>query len=221
MVMMRSSDHGKTWEELDAGCQEFSVDTDPDIPGRVYIICTWEGQIKLMWADGYRYWYQDWNDIREPFQIQAPADLIFLPASANAPVRFLVSNRDLFFETTGWLCQSTNSGKRFRLAGTINRLFIATTTGVSFSTDGCRTWNRTNNGSDMGWVNTIYVDPNDPDTVYAGTNSGAFVSFDGGETWGQVNDGLLGVTVVYSIVVDKDSNVYAATPYGILKLENK
>jgi hypothetical protein len=26
---------------------------------------------------------------------------------------------------------------------------------------------------------------------------------------------------VYSIVVDKDSNVYAATPYGVFKLENK
>jgi hypothetical protein len=26
---------------------------------------------------------------------------------------------------------------------------------------------------------------------------------------------------VYSIVVDKDGNVYAATPYGIFKLEGK
>jgi photosystem II stability/assembly factor-like uncharacterized protein len=48
-----------------------------------------------------------------------------------------------------------------------------------------------------------------------------YISFDGGKTWGQVNDGLLGATVVYSITVDKDSNVYAATPYGIFKLEGK
>ena len=46
-------------------------------------------------------------------------------------------------------------------------------------------------------------------------------STDGGQTWGQVNDGLLGATVVYSIAVDKDSNVYAATPYGVFKLEDK
>jgi photosystem II stability/assembly factor-like uncharacterized protein len=52
-------------------------------------------------------------------------------------------------------------------------------------------------------------------------DSGAYVSFDGGKTWVQINNGLLGATVVYSIVVDKDNNVYAATPYGIFKLEGK
>ena len=71
------------------------------------------------------------------------------------------------------------------------------------------------------FVNTIAIDPNNPDTVYAGTDSGAYISFDGGLTWNEINDGLLGATVVYSIVVDKDSNVYAATPYGIFILEGK
>ena len=47
------------------------------------------------------------------------------------------------------------------------------------------------------------------------------VSFDGGEHWGEINEGLLGATVVYSIVVDPQSNLYAATPYGIFKLEAK
>jgi photosystem II stability/assembly factor-like uncharacterized protein len=70
-------------------------------------------------------------------------------------------------------------------------------------------------------MNTIAFDPNKPNTLYAGTDDGAYVSFDSGETWNQINDGLLGATVVYSIVVDKDSNIYAATPYGIFKLENK
>jgi hypothetical protein len=70
-------------------------------------------------------------------------------------------------------------------------------------------------------MNSIAFDPNKPDTIYAGTDSGAYVSFDVGQTWGQINDGLLGATVVYSIVVDNDSNVYAATPYGIFKLESK
>jgi photosystem II stability/assembly factor-like uncharacterized protein len=71
------------------------------------------------------------------------------------------------------------------------------------------------------FVNTIAIDPNNPDTIYAGTDSGAYISFDGGEDWNQINEGLLGALVVYSIVVDKDSNVYAATPYGIFKLEGK
>ena len=53
------------------------------------------------------------------------------------------------------------------------------------------------------------------------TAPGATISFNGGGSWNQVNDGLLGATVVYSIVVDKEGNVYAATPYGIFKLEGK
>ena len=70
-------------------------------------------------------------------------------------------------------------------------------------------------------MNSIAFDPKNSEIVYAGTDGGAYVSFDVGKTWGQVNDGLLGATVVYSIVVDKDSNVYAATPYGVFKLEGK
>lgn len=70
-------------------------------------------------------------------------------------------------------------------------------------------------------MNSIAYDPNNPGTVYAGTDSGVFVSFDSGKTWNEINDGLLGATVVYSIVADKDGNVYAATPYGIFKLESK
>ena len=70
-------------------------------------------------------------------------------------------------------------------------------------------------------INTLTLDPNHPDTVFASTDSGAYISFDFGQTWNQINDGLLGATVVYSIVVDKDGNVYAATPYGIFILQEK
>lgn len=70
-------------------------------------------------------------------------------------------------------------------------------------------------------MNSIVFDPNKSDVIYAGTDSGAHISFDGGGTWNEINDGLLGATVVYSIVVDKEGNVYAATPYGIFKLENR
>ncbi len=93
--------------------------------------------------------------------------------------------------------------------------------GVMSSTDGGETWTAVNYGLGSLFVNTLAYDPNNPDMIYAGTDGGAYVSFDGGGTWNQINDGLLGATVIYSIVVDKDSNVYAATPYGIFKLEIK
>ena len=93
--------------------------------------------------------------------------------------------------------------------------------GVLVSTDGCLTWTQSNSGLGSLFVNTLAHDPRNASTIYAGTDGGAFVSFDGGLTWGQINDGLLGATVVYSIAVDRDGNVYAATPYGVFKLEGK
>jgi photosystem II stability/assembly factor-like uncharacterized protein len=93
--------------------------------------------------------------------------------------------------------------------------------GLVRSEDGCQTWIPSNEGLGSLFLNSIAIDPNDPDTIYAGTDGGAFVSFDWGNHWGAINDGLLGATVVYSIVVDPQSNVYAATPYGIFKLEGK
>ncbi len=106
--------------------------------------------------------------------------------------------------------------------GDADRLILATRgNGILISADGCQSWQASNKGLGSPFVNTLAMDPNDPNTIYAGTDGGAYVSFDFGQHWHQVNDGLLGATVVYSIVVDKDSNVYAATPYGIFKLENK
>jgi photosystem II stability/assembly factor-like uncharacterized protein len=101
-------------------------------------------------------------------------------------------------------------------------LYLATLgQGVMVSNDSCQSWQSSNNGLSNLFVNTLAIDPNNPDIVYAGTDGGAYISFDSGQNWSQVNDGLLGATVVYSIAVDPESNVYAATPYGIFKLEGK
>ena len=90
--------------------------------------------------------------------------------------------------------------------------------GLATSTDGCRQWSWVSAFPRVN-VNSLAIDPVRPDTLYAGSNSGAYVSFDGGASWGEINDGLLGATVVYSVVVDPDGNVYAATPYGVFQLE--
>jgi photosystem II stability/assembly factor-like uncharacterized protein len=103
-----------------------------------------------------------------------------------------------------------------------NRSFIATLGGgILKSVDGCNSWQSINKSINSLSINVIAIDPNNPDTLYAGTDSGAYVSFDGGQNWGEINKGLLGALVVYSIVVDPQSNVYAATPYGIFILEKK
>ncbi len=104
-----------------------------------------------------------------------------------------------------------------------------------YSTDGGETWEKKGAGigrqydseqyirtDDQGRLFAILaVDPQNSDLMYAATDSGAYVSFDGGETWSPINDGLLGGLVIYSIVVDEESNVYAATPLGIFELEQQ
>lgn len=102
------------------------------------------------------------------------------------------------------------------------RIFLATRSGgIQSSESGCRSWQSRNEGLGSLYANTVAIDPKDTDVVYAGTDDGAYVSFDGGVSWGEINDGLLGATVVYSIVVDPQGQVYAATPYGIFKLEGR
>ena len=121
----------------------------------------------------------------------------------------------------GWLAHSSRSALAISPRN-ISWIILATQgRGVLISQDGCQTWQSGNTGLGNLFVNTLAIEPNNPDTLYAGTDGGAYVSFDGGQNWSQINDGLLGATVVYSIVVDPQSNVYAATPYGIFKLEGK
>ncbi|KAF0111207.1 MAG: hypothetical protein FD147_1145 [Chloroflexi bacterium] len=102
-------------------------------------------------------------------------------------------------------------------------LFIATMGGgILKSTDACRYWYPVNTGLESLNVNSIVLDPNSPDTLYAGTDGGAYISQNAGETWSLISDGLLGVNVVYTIAIDPlDSTVYASTPYGIFTLEEK
>lgn len=117
---------------------------------------------------------------------------------------------------------ASRSDSRMALDLQGSRLYLATPgQGILISENGCQSWRASNEGLGNLFVITLAVDPNHSDIIYAGTDGGAYVSFDSGATWNQINDGLLGATVVYSIVVDKESNVYAATPYGIFVLEGK
>jgi hypothetical protein len=64
-----------------------------------------------------------------------------------------------------------------------------------------------------GTVFSIAIDPNDPNTIYAGTpGGGIFKSSNGGENWSEVNTGLTHRTVRALVINPKDSNtVYAGT----------
>lgn len=64
--------------------------------------------------------------------------------------------------------------------------------GIYKTTDGGNTWQEKNNGLISVWISTITIDPNNPETVYAGTinGSGVLKSNNGGETWDPTNKGM-------------------------------
>jgi hypothetical protein len=73
-----------------------------------------------------------------------------------------------------------------------SRIYLATQGGgILVSRDDCKSGTASNTGLGNLYVNTVAVDPNNPETVYAGTEAGAYVSYDGGQTWGAINDGLV------------------------------
>ena len=174
----------------------------------------------------------EWDEYSQP----GPAPRMFFDHRQGQRIYVVgLSGYDIFFsidageswrncagDTRSWLGSTKRKSGMIVQPGNADHLILATRgNGILISADGCQSWHANNKGLGSLFVNTLAYDPNNPDTIYAGTDGGAYVSFNGGQTWNQVNDGLLGATVVYSIVVDKDSNVYAATPYGIFKLEGR
>jgi photosystem II stability/assembly factor-like uncharacterized protein len=238
-ALAKSENGGDSWEFiLHPSIEYFSpvgesrwVYTNPYVPGPVYFVTEHKPHVYYSFDSG-RSWQASTSSSRDYW---------------DSPRLFFAHKSGVIYnaDNNGGLEMSADAGKSWRACNgddpnggdpanknsdsflaidprDNNRLILATAgRGIEISTDGCLSWHQSNNGLDSWFVNTVAMDTNNPDILYAGTDGGAYVSTDDGKTWGQVNDGLLGATVVYSIVVDKDSNVYAATPYGVFKLEKK
>ncbi len=230
-VLLGSNDNGKTWKKMTRTNQVISsFITHPLIPNLVVAVHPLGFSLSY---DGGGSWYEG-NNVAWRYETQDIVGTIstsLFPDQTGAHFYILVNG-----ETTGKVFHlETATGAWYvcplpETVTTINILAIdprdserviisSPGNGLLISSDAGQSWRSSNTGLGSLFVNTIAMDPNTPDAIYAGTDGGAYASFDGGLTWGQINDGLLGATVVYSIVVDVDSNVYAATPYGIFKLE--
>jgi len=230
--LYRSLDHGSTWMILSLhGAKNFQgIAVDPSIPNKIFAMTGFPDDPKIiMSTDGGATWFQ--VDIN--YQGQLFQDPVIHFSHSDPAIAYLS-------QTYGTPLRSEDGGKTWVMCGNFmglsngsdttlavhpkdsKRIMLATLGNEIFtSKDGCMSWDPSYRGLTNQYVSSIAFDPNHPDTVYAGTDGGAFISFDGGNSWNAINDGLLGATVVYSIVVDPQSNVYAATPYGVFKLVNK
>jgi photosystem II stability/assembly factor-like uncharacterized protein len=93
-------------------------------------------------------------------------------------------------------------------------------TGVFKTTNGGRTWRVLDKGPESLNEKVLAIDPNDPNTVYAGlvrtwtpATGGVFKTTDGGRSWRPMNSGLGGARSVSALAVDPQTpaTIYAGT----------
>jgi len=96
--------------------------------------------------------------------------------------------------------------------------------GVFRSKDGGDTWERLSpaDSAEIKNIESIAVDPADPNTVYAGTWHLAWKTSDGGVNWQHINKGMIDDSDVFSVIVDHDNPaiVFASACSGIYKSES-
>jgi photosystem II stability/assembly factor-like uncharacterized protein len=95
--------------------------------------------------------------------------------------------------------------------------------GVFRTKNGGDTWERLSpaNSTEIKNIESIAVDPKDPNTVYAGTWHLAWKTSDGGANWQHINKGMIDDSDVFSVIVDHEnpSIVFASACSGIYKSE--
>jgi tetratricopeptide (TPR) repeat protein/photosystem II stability/assembly factor-like uncharacterized protein len=216
--LFRSDNNGTTWQDIPSNLRGITIHANPAVSGQLYI------------ASEYELWSSNDRGINWALSLASENYSQYPSIISDSSGKRIYWNLDFRSANVGqiWIaCGNTDATQAY--GGTpisidprnADHLFAATSSGVLESEDGCASWIPKNAGLGNLHVNSVALDPANPYTIYAGTDNGAYVSFDSGEHWGEISDGLLGATVVYSIVVDPQSNVYAGTPYGIFKLEGK
>lgn len=108
------------------------------------------------------------------------------------------------------------SDRRILVAGTLR--------GVYRSEDGGVQWTQISppQSLEIHEVESVAIDPNRPDTIYAGTWHLPWKTTDGGATWHSIKDGLIVDSDVFSIIIDpvQTNVVYTSACSGIYRSDN-
>ena len=126
-----------------------------------------------------------------------------------------------------WTTLPAMHGKSIRalamFKGNSHVLVAGALDGVFRSKDDGDTWERLSPASsaDIKNIESIAVDPQDPNTVYAGTWHLAWKTSDGGANWQHINKGMIDDSDVFSVIVDHENPavVFASACSGIYKSE--
>jgi photosystem II stability/assembly factor-like uncharacterized protein len=209
-----------------------SLAYDPGNPNRI-LLGTSAGQLFESLNDG-----KSWAT----FAHLGPADdyvldhIVFDPTH---PATLYVAGWSLFRNDEGDVFRSDDEGKSWRALSGIhgrsvrtlsmaasdhNILVAGALDGVYRSCDAGATWERISPAEhpDLKNIESIAIDPQNPDVIYVGTFHLPWKTDDGGRNWHRINQGVLDDSDVFSIVIDRQmpSVVYASACSGIYKSTN-
>lgn len=219
---------GAVWEVVGpSGGDVRAVAIDPKDKDRLYI-STLDGQIYTS-ANAGASW-QLLVNLNEPLLV---IDNLRVDRSDSKRI-FAAGNRG---NEAGGFFYSTNAGQSWKEAKDLSNqaihsftqaaydpkvLFVGTRIGVFRSTNSGEDWERVESGTSPININSMAVDPNNLNTIYAGTTWRPYKSTDAGKSWRLIKTGMIDDSDVFAISINQNepSNLFASACSGIYHSTN-
>jgi len=231
----KSRDEGRSWEAISHGMSHSRVITmaiDPAYPATVY--AGTKGDAVYKSYDGGQRWVSQRTGLDDVTVTSVVNQIVFNPRNNNG----------LFAATTMGVFESTDGGDTWikRMAGMKEILMVVTLAidplrpdvmyagtsgGVYKSSDLARTWAKAHQGlispdvlssGRALMVNTVLIDPQKPDTVYAATLNGLYKTADGARSWARIGRELPDQMInVMALDPSSSGTLYVAGRQGLFK----
>jgi photosystem II stability/assembly factor-like uncharacterized protein len=216
----RSSDGGASWTALSIGdCEQLAV--DPVIADTVYCAAYNPQNRQSLGvyksSNGGMTWAAANNGLTMPmgYGIQM---LSATPKSVFAQTDKLYRSTD---GAASWTTASVSYGNAVAYAPSMpSRVYLSQSGAMSVSNDGGANFTQSINTGD--YINSIAVDPTNPDIVYgAGGNAGVFISRNGGASWSPSSNGIDAHQIVTAVAVPGAPGTMVITMNGtVLRTTN-
>lgn len=229
----KTRDGGGTWERMATDLSTYrvlSLAIDPERPATVYAGTMFDAVYKS--PDGGQHWMPYNAGLKE--HVSVVNQFVFDPRDSEI----------IYTATTVGVFQSRDAGRLWdeRMAGmkevhivvtvTIDPqrpsiLYAGTTGGAYRSTNSGMSWTKINNGlipaeildaSLALGVNTLVIDPQHTDTIYAGTTKGLFKSSTMGNAWVRIAENMSDQYISSAVIDPSDPRIlYVGGRAGIQK----
>lgn len=231
----KSRDAGRSWEAIShrmSHSRVIAMAIDPVYPATVY--AGTKGDAVYKSYDGGQRWISQRTGLDDVTVTSVVNQIVFDPRN----------NKGLFAATTMGVFESTDGGDTWtkRMAGMKEILMVVTLAidpfrpdimyagtsgGVYKSSDLARTWAKVHQGMispdvlSSGralMVNTVLIDPQGPDTVYAATLNGLYKTVDGARSWTRIGRELPDQMInVMALDPSSSGTLYVAGRQGLFK----